>query len=271
MHVYVYDNKGKDVGGKYLNELTKLLDAKNITYKVLSDDDLHGEGKADAIFVLGGDGTILWLVKFANKNKIPLIGINVGKLGFLSEFDSCEIETAVNTFSDNAFILDERMTLKITHNGNVYYSLNDAYVHRIYNYNSGCMTVDVQVSVGDRIAQRFKGDGVIVCSPTGSTAYSLSAGGPVVTPDVNAFCITPIAAHAFSQRAIVCNADAGCQICLTGKALANLFVDGKLIAEIHKDDVIKIEKAEKPTLFMRKKDFDFYKRLTEKLKFDCGR
>ncbi len=271
MHVYVYDNKEKDVGGKYLKKLTELLTAKSISYEILKDEDLLGSGKADALFVLGGDGTILWLVEFANKNDIPLIGINIGKLGFLSEFDSCDIENAVNTFSEGSLIRDERMTLKVIFNGNVYYSLNDVFLNRVYNDNLGCMTVDVQVAVGNRDAQRFKGDGVIVCTPTGSTAYSLSAGGPIVTPGVNAICITPIAVHAFSQRAIICNADEGCEICLTGKASASLFVDGKLIAEMNKGDVVKIEKAIKPTLFMRKHDFDFYKRLTEKLKFDCGR
>ena len=271
MHVYVYDNKGKDVGEKHLIKLIELLDLKRISYKILTDGDLLGEGKADALFVLGGDGTILWLVEFANRNNIPLIGINVGKLGFLSEFDLCDIESAVSTFSEGMLVFDERMTLKITFKDKIYYSLNDVFVNRVYNHHVGCMTVDIQVSVDGKVAQRFKGDGVVVCSPTGSTAYSLSAGGPVVTPGVNAFCITPIAAHAFSQRAMVSNADAGCEICLTGKASANLFIDGKFISEINKGDVVKIEKANKPTLFMRKHDFDFYKRLTEKLKFDCGR
>ncbi len=271
MFVYIYDNKGKDVDGKYLKILMNLLESYSISYKILADEDLLGNGCADALFVLGGDGTILWLVEFANKNNIPLIGINVGKLGFLSEFDSCEIESAVKMFSEGKLIIDNRMTLKVIVNDTIHYSLNDAYLHRVYNQNSGCMTVDVQVSTDNKVAQRFSGDGVIVCSPTGSTAYSLSSGGPIVTPGVDAFCITPIAAHAFSQRAIVCNANAGCQVCLTGKASANLFVDGKFVLEINKGELVHIQKAEKPTLFMRKPDFDFYKRLNEKLKFDCGR
>ena len=197
MHVYVYDNKGKDADGKYLAELLKIFNNRSVSYKVLSDDDLVNSGSADALFVLGGDGTILWLVEFANKNNIPLIGINVGKLGFLSEFDSCEIEDAVNAFCDNSLVLDKRITIKISVRGEEYCALNDVYVHRTYNKDAGCMTVGVQVSTSDKIVQRFYGDGVVVCSPTGSTAYSLSAGGPIITPGVNAFCITPIAAHAF--------------------------------------------------------------------------
>ena len=271
MYVYVYDNKEKDVGGKYLNKLTDLLDAKQVSFKILTDEDLLGEGKADAIFVLGGDGTILWLVEFANRNDIPLIGINIGKLGFLSEFDSCDIEGAVNALCDNGLVLDERMTLKVSFNDKIYYSLNDAFINRVYNNNLGYMTVEVKVVIGDKAVQSFKGDGVIVCSPTGSTAYSLSAGGPVVSPEIDAFCITPIAAHAFSQRAIVCSSKNGCEISLTGRAPANLFVDGKLVSEINKGEMVKIEKAEKPTMFLRKPNFDFYKRLDEKFKFNCGR
>jgi len=271
MFVYVYDNKGKDLNGKYLDILINCLNVKKVTYKVLSDAELDGKANADAIFVLGGDGTILWVVEFANRNNIPIVGINVGKLGFLSEFETCDIEQAVELFCNNELSLDNRATLKVSYNNNTFYSLNDVYLQRIYSKESGCMTTDINVSVNGKIAEKFKGDGVVMCSPTGSTAYSLSAGGPIISPDVNAFCITPIAAHAFSQRAIVCNANSMCEICVAGGANANLFVDGRYISEVNKEMNISIEKADNFTSFLRKQDFDFYKRLSEKLKFDYGR
>lgn len=270
MFVYVYDNKGKDVGGKYLQILVEYLDKYSISYKVLNDDELSCSGGADALFVLGGDGTILWLIEYANRNKIPLIGVNVGKLGFLSEFEVGEIELAVKLFSESKFVIDSRTTLKITFDNKVYYCLNDVYLQRIYTKESGCMTADIIVSIDGRLAERFKGDGVIISSPTGSTAYSLSAGGPILAPNVNAFSITPIAAHAFSQRTIVCSSDSKCAITLLGRASANLFADGRYISQINKGENIKVEKAESNTLFLRKETFDFYNRLSEKLKFDSA-
>ena len=271
MFVYVYDNKGKDIGGKYLEILIEYLNKYSISYKILDDEKLSGFGSADALFVLGGDGTILWLVEYANRNKIPLIGINVGKLGFLSEFEVGEIKLAVKLFSENKFSIDSRTTLKITLDNKVYYSLNDVYLQRIYTKESGCMTADIIVSIDGRLAERFKGDGVIISSPTGSTAYSLSAGGPILAPNVNAFSITPIAAHAFSQRAIVCDSNSMCEMTLAGGALVNLFADGKYISQINKSESVKVEKAENDTMFLRKENFDFYNRLSEKLKFDSGK
>ncbi len=270
MFVYIYDNKGKDVDGKYLKILIEYLNKYSVSYKILSDEELSGNGKADAIFVLGGDGTILWLVEYANRNNIPLIGINVGKLGFLSEFEACEIESSVKLFKDKLLNIDNRTTLKVTVDNQVFYCLNDVYLQRIYSKESGCMTAEIKVSVDDKIAEQFKGDGVIICSPTGSTAYSLSAGGPILAPNVNAFSITPIAAHAYSQRAVVCNADSICEMVLVGSASANLFVDGRYIAKIKKGENIRVEKADNYTVFLRKQDFDFYYRLSDKLKFDCG-
>ena len=101
MRVFVYDNKEKDVGGVYLQKLCGLLNGINIKYRILNDDDLLKDDVADAIFSIGGDGTILWLVEFANRNEIPIVGINVGKLGFLSEFERGEMEEAVEEININ--------------------------------------------------------------------------------------------------------------------------------------------------------------------------
>lgn len=266
MRVFVYDNKEKDVGGLYLQKLCVLLSNNNIEYKILCDDDLLNNDSADAIFSIGGDGTILWLVEFANRNEIPIVGINVGKLGFLSEFERSEMEEAVELISNGKLKRDERITLKIEYNGNTYYSLNDAYIQRVYHKEVGCMTADILVNIDTVTAEKFKGDGAVICTPTGSTAYSLSAGGPILAPSVNAFSVTAIAAHALNQRSIVCSADSICTFNILGKCYCALFVDGRYIAEVKNGDEIKIQKADKKTVFLRKVDFNFYKRLTEKLK-----
>lgn len=266
MKVLVYDNVEKDAGGVCLQKLTRLLTENNIEYFVLHDDDLSKDFSADAIFTIGGDGTILWLVEFANRTQIPIIGINMGKLGFLSEFELHDIEDAVILLKNGELKTDKRDTLKISINGKVSRSLNDAYIQRVYQKEVGCMTTDILVHVDGILAEKFKGDGAIICTATGSTAYSLSAGGPILAPMVNAFSISPIAAHALNKRPIVCSSDSIFEFEIIGKTHCGLFVDGRHIAELKNGDKVVVEKAEKQTVFLRRTSFNFYKRLTEKLK-----
>ncbi|MBR2498288.1 MAG: NAD(+)/NADH kinase [Clostridia bacterium] len=266
MKVYVYDNKEKDAGGICLNKLLQVLGQYNVEFEILSDDDLLGDGYADAVFTIGGDGTILWLTEFANKNAIPIVGINMGKLGFLSEFELGEVEESVRLLVNGELKRDERITLKVTIGDIVCRSLNDSYIQRIYQKEVGCMTADILVDIDGATTEKIKGDGAVICTATGSTAYSLSAGGPIIAPNVDAFAVTPIAAHALNKRPIVCSADSVCTFEIMGKAHCGLFVDGRFIAEVKKGDVIKMQKSENKTIFLRKKDFNFFNRLTEKLK-----
>ena len=265
MKVLVYDNKEKDTGKFCLTKLNELLDKAGIEHVLLDDADLSSNFSADAIFSLGGDGTILWLVEFANRNQIPILGINVGKLGFLSEFERDEIEDAVNLFKNGKLKVDERLTLKITSKNQVFYALNDAYLHRQYSKEAGCLTADINITINGVLAGKVRGDGVVVCSPTGSTAYSLSAGGPILSPEVSALSVTPIAAHGLGNRPIVCSADAECKLELIGKTNASLFVDGKSLFELKTGDVVTVGCAVNKTKFLRKDNYDFYKRLSVKL------
>ena len=266
MKVFVYDNKEKDAGGICLKNLLEVLSAYGVEYQMLFDDDLLLDACADAVFTIGGDGTILWLTEFANKNSIPIVGINMGKLGFLSEFERAEVEEAVKLLVDGQLKRDERITLKVSVGNVVCHSLNDAYIQRVYHKEVGCMTADILVDIDGATTEKIKGDGAVICTATGSTAYSLSAGGPIIAPNVDAFAVTPIAAHALNKRPIVCSADSICTFEIIGKAHCCLFVDGRFIAEVKKGDVITIQKAENKTVFLRKKDFNFFNRLTEKLK-----
>ncbi len=266
MRVYVYDNKEKDADRICLTKLKQVLSEYNVEYQVLSDDDLLGEGYADAVFTIGGDGTILWLTEFANKNNIPIVGINMGKLGFLSEFELSEVEESVKLLVNGELKRDERITLKVSLGNSVYRSLNDSYIQRTYQKEVGCMTADILVDIDGATTEKYKGDGAVICTATGSTAYSLSAGGPILAPDVDAFAVTPIAAHALNKRPIVCSANSICTFEITGKAHCGLFVDGRFIAEVKKGDVITMQKSENKTVFLRKKDYNFFNRLTEKLR-----
>ena len=266
MKVFIYVNKEKDINGINSSELKSLLTQYNIEYLQLTDEDLKCDLSADAIFTLGGDGTILWVVEFANRNSIPIIGINIGKVGFLTEFDKNDMENAVKLLKTNQLKKDSRLTLEVSVNNIKTIALNDAFVQRIYSEDIGCMTTDIAVSIDNKQVEEFKGDGIVVSSPTGSTAYSLSVGGSILSPDVNALLVTPIAPHTLGIRSIVFSSESVCQFELTGKASGGLFVDGRSVCTLNKGDKVFVKKADYQTTFLRKYDFDFYKRFSLKLK-----
>ncbi len=265
MRVLIYDNKGKDVGGLWLNKLKDLLVKEDVEYRVIEDCDLHDNETADALFVLGGDGTILFMTEFASKNSIPIIGINAGKLGFLTEFECYEMQNAVEHLKSGTLYRDERATMKVTYKDKIYYALNDVFLQRIYNDATGSMIVDINVDIdGDRVS-KFKGDGIIVSTPTGSTAYSLSAGGPILAPKMNAFVVTPIAAHCINHKPIVFSSRSACDVSIDGRSKAGLFIDGNYIDKMQLGDSFTINKNSHSIIFLRKEDFNFYKRLARKL------
>ncbi len=266
MKVFIYDNKEKDCGGKYLSELKSLLDGASIEYEQIFDHDLKLKKSADAIFTLGGDGTILWIVEFANENNIPIIGINVGKVGFLTEFERLEMAEAVDLFKNNQLNLEERLTLEVTVGDCKTCALNDAYIQRVYSESVGCMTAEISVKIDGITASNFKGDGVIVSSPTGSTAYNLSVGGSILSPEIKALSVSPIAAHTLGLRSIVFSDKSICTLEFTGKANGMLFVDGRLVCNVGLNDVVEVKGASVSTKFLRRNDYNFYKKLSLKLK-----
>ena len=270
MKVLIYNNKGKDANEVCLKKLTESLINQSIEYKIIEDKDLSLSYNVDAIFVLGGDGTLLYLNEFVNKNEIPVIGINTGKLGFLSEFERDEVVTSVELLKKGELNKDFRSAIEVVYEGKTYVALNDAFVQRVYTEETGCMVTDVNVSINGIDISNVKGDGIIISTPTGATAYSFSAGGSILAPDVNAFIITPIAAHAFNQRPIVYSADAEYKVTITGRAFVGLFADGKFIGNLQKGESFIVKKAKNQTVFLRRKDFNFFKRLRQKLKKEDG-
>ena len=264
MRILIYNNKGKDVNGVWLKEFVSLLENEKIEYRVLEDKNLCETENADAIFVHGGDGTILFLTEFASRNAIPIIGINAGKLGFLTEFECDQAKIALDLLKNNELIKDERATMHITLKDKSYFALNDMFLQRIYQGTTG-MLVDVGVNIDDNKAARFKGDGLIISTPTGSTAYSLSAGGPVLSPMMNAFVMTPLAAHSLNTKPIVFSARSECTVTIDGKTSTGLFIDGTFIDTLVHGDFIKINKNVNKVVFLRKKSFNFYNRLNKKL------
>ncbi len=265
----IYFNRNKDPELQCLDELRKTLKGYGVIYDIKELDEKIIKTDYDAIFVVGGDGTLLRRTEFANRNGIPLIGINAGKLGFLTEFERSEIKDAVKLFIENQLVKDERTTLVAEFKGRKYYALNDVVVQRVYMDSRG-MTVTVNVSVDSNQIDTICGDGVIVATPTGSTAYSLSAGGAILAPGINAFVITPLSAHSFNQRPVVYSSASECEIVFAGGLSGGILIDGLLVSFIELGDTVKIYAADKPTVFLRRKSFNFFNRLAQKFKDRTG-
>ncbi|MCQ2387456.1 MAG: NAD(+)/NADH kinase [Clostridia bacterium] len=270
MKVLLYINEKKDEKLLCAQSLEKILSNRKIEYDIISENDIPKKCSYDVLFVVGGDGTILRRTEFANSNNLPIIGINAGKLGFLTEFEHFELEQAVDMFIKGELKKDYRLTLEISYKNKKYFALNDVVVQRTYTDRNG-MIINTIFSIDDNVIDKITGDGVIVATPTGSTAYSLSVGGAILTPGINAFSFVPIAAHSLEQRPIIFSAESTSCIEYDGGCSAGLFVDGKMIDNLSVGDKIYVRKTNNPTIFLRRENFVYYTKLSEKLKSRSGK
>ena len=265
MKALIYVNKEKDASNTWCNQLKKSLTDYNIDYSLLSDEDLKKNISADVIFVLGGDGTILYLSEFANANGIPIIGINAGKIGFLTEFEKDETELAVKTLKENLLIAEKRIALISEINGEKFVALNDCVIQRIYDEKNVGIIASIKITIDNVDIADINGDGIIISTPTGSTAYSLSAGGAILAPGINALSLTPISAHTLSQRPIIYSADSKLVAKINTGSVAGLYIDGKFIQKLYENNEVIVSKSKTPIVFLRRKTTNFYKKVVKKL------
>lgn len=215
---------------------------------------------ADAVICFGGDGTILHMAKAATRHGLPILGVNIGTMGFMAEVESTELSLLSKLATDD-YSLDERMMLDVTVHRNrdiIFHDigLNDAVITK------GAIARIVHLSVKcDNIqAMEFGGDGVIVSTPTGSTAYNISAGGPIVEPEANNIIVTPICAHDVASRGFVASDKRIITVEMTRNARRNAFlsVDGGRAIKMNIGDVATIRKSDLKTKLIRLKDRSFY-------------
>ena len=224
--------------------------------------------KADLVICFGGDGTILHMAKMATRRDIPILGINIGTMGFMAELESTEMDK-LRQLVTGEYTLDSRMMLDVTvtRDRSIIFhdiSLNDVVITK------GAVARIVHLSVHcDQIqAKEVSGDGVIVATPTGSTAYSLSAGGPLVEPEAHNILITPICAHDVGHRCIVAspNRVVTVQMARNARRNAYLSVDGGKAIRLNMGDVATVCKSEKETKLVRLKNRSFYDVVNTKFK-----
>ena len=235
-------------------------------YTYLPLDELYQT--ADCVIVLGGDGSLLDAARRAAPYGKPLLGINMGRLGYMTELEISQVEKLKQLCEGN-FHLDKRAMLHIairTSNGGIRqetFALNEA----VISNGSVARIVDLELYANGNAVTSYRADGVIVATPTGSTAYSMSAGGPIVDPHLNCFCVTPICSHAFNERPVLFRDDAVLEIkntCQREKMLY-LTVDGRNNFEIYSGDSVVMTKSAITTSLIRLEKDDFYARLKKKL------
>lgn len=220
----------------------------------------------DMFVVLGGDGTIIDVACKAALRQVPILGINLGRVGYLAELEMSELDKLDDVMKGN-YTVDKRTMIKAeiiskSREPISAYALNEA----VISNGSIARIIDLQLSEGGKIINTYRADGLIVCTPTGSTAYSLSAGGPITDPRLACFCVTPVCPHMMNARPILFPDDVVLEvkhICKREKTLY-LTLDGRTNYELLKNDVVKISKSELFASIIHVEDRSFYDKLRNK-------
>ncbi len=276
MKVAVLPNLDKRGASEVVEKLGVFLKNENIeaflpdticspNYKSLSEDELYKS--ADFIITIGGDGTIMRYAKRAAVDKKSVLSINAGRMGYLADIEQNELHLLSKLIKGD-YTIEKRMMLdvEVFENGKSvgkYSALNDAVI------TSGFISriIDISVAVG-KDAISYRADGLIVSTPTGSTAYSMSAGGPIIDPSTENICITPICSHSLSAKPILMSADTTLTLKSFSKKRTEIYltVDGRKVSNIKPYSEIKITKSNDFVRLIRLSNRSFYKTMSVKFK-----
>ena len=252
--------------------LTVVLEKETATLASAADVPVATKAElpaeVDLIVVLGGDGTLLSMARAVGDLGVPILGVNLGDLGFLTATTLDEMLPAVEAALAGQMAVDERMrlTARLSRNGQSlgeWSALNDVVIMK----SAMSRIVSLSVSVEGRYATAYRADGLIVSTPTGSTAYCLSAGGPIVFPAMDAMVLTPIASHTLTNRPIVLPASHRVEVTLTTDQEVMVTVDGQVGMPLHQGDVVAVAKAAARLRLLHFPEKDFFNVLRTKLKW----
>ncbi|TKI69842.1 NAD(+) kinase [Sulfurimonas crateris] len=234
--------------------------------------DMSGESfksicmECDFIVSFGGDGTLISTVRKSFDFDIPILGVHAGNLGFLADLSLDELDTFVEKIIHNRYRVDERAVLEATVIKNTkevkYYAFNDIVLTRTRVSNM----IHIETLVDSQSFNTYYGDGVIVSTPTGSTAYNLSAGGPVLFPMSNVFALTPICPHSLTQRPVVLPGRYAIEM-KTSEERALIIIDGQDVHELELGESVHIKLATKTVKLIHKEEYNYFDVLKEKLRW----
>lgn len=277
----VITNERKDRGNVITKQIKDYIIASGRKCKLIGTNELENKDEdadtdVQCAIVLGGDGTLIRCATHLMRLDIPILGINLGTIGFLAEIEKHHINEALDRLFDDDYIVENRMMLRGNLNVGVNhkypaasftsYALNDIVITR----KGLSRIISLRIYVNDELVDDYRGDGVIVSTPTGSTAYNLSAGGPIITSRADVMVITPICPHSLSPRSVVVSAEDLVKIVVRrskktqdDEAIATF--DGQTVIDLGTEDEILINKAEYKTRLIRLNQTGIYEILRSKL------
>ena len=283
-HFLIATNKDKDIDLKLTKQIQAYLKERGADSYVIPDVYRTGidwesiNVPIDAAIALGGDGTILQMSRGLRERNVPVIGVNLGNLGFLAEVEKGSIPAMLDCLLNDDYRIENRMMLQgqVMHNGEVVgdeFALNDIVIGR----SGFSRIISLNVYVNGRLLDNYRADGMIISTPTGSTGYNLSAGGPIINPVTELMVITPICAHAMQAKSIILDKDDKISIQIqrvrkTQLEEAFATFDGQKGIQLGSDDVVNIEVAPQYTKFLKITKDSFYDILKVKMeKYGSGK
>ena len=234
--------------------------------KVYSDTDIAK--RSDLIIAIGGDGTLLSAARNFGSHKIPVLGINLGNLGFLTDIPPSDLTFALNKIMQGNFVEDKRVFLeaKIKGKKDRYKALNEIVLHS----GSIAQLIEYELFIDDEFVYRQRADGLIISTPTGSTAYSLSGNGPIISPEVKAFTLLPMFPHSLNARTFITSQDKRIKLKVSGKTKAYLSMDSHENIKVTSSEEVCIEKGKTELTLIHPTDQSFFSSCRTKLGWSLG-
>lgn len=277
----LFGKYGDDSAASDIVELTQFLNKENYhviieahSAEMIAEDIAPQEpieeigAQIDLAIVIGGDGTLLHVARKLMDSEVPLIGVNLGRLGFLTDIPAEDMFTEIQSILNGEFETEERFMLsaEIMRNGKITHT-NIAFNDVIIGKGELSRMIELEVFGDGEFVYSMRGDGIILATPTGSTAYAMSAGGPILHPDLPAIALVPICPHTLSNRPIVVNSDCVIEIVIRGDNTQRPYVtfDGQEMYALETEDRIYVRRAEKPVHLIHPANRSHYDVLRAKL------
>lgn len=260
-----------------LADLARHLAAKNIEVWIEENTAKHAEltgfktawlesigSKVDLVIVMGGDGTMLGVARALKKHDVPLVGINRGRFGFLTDLRAEDMLVAIDRILAGGYRTETRMLLsaKVKRGGKMLhqsFAMNDVVI------KSGLRLIELEVKINGKFVHKQRADGLILSTPTGTTAYALSSGGPILHPDLDAIALVPISPHTLSNRPIAVNSNSKIEITLVQVDDAQISYDGQFQFALEEGDRVFVERAEEDIILLHPSEYCYFEMLRNKL------
>ncbi len=268
-------NTDKDIDLSLSKKISEYLSGKGAKATIISDVNEHYEDLrvkeelvkgVQAAIVLGGDGTMLRAAHSIGMYDIPYIGINLGTLGFLTEIEESNVYEALDRLINDDFVIEKRMMVEGNVKDRTFHSLNDVVITRA----GFSRIIGLKIYVNNQLLDTYEADGVIVATPTGSTGYNMSAGGPIVSPKASAIVVTPISPHSLTSKSVVFDSTEEIRIEIMKKRKtqdteAIVSFDGSNSIELAAGDVVNVKLSARSIKLIKMYDVNFYSVLRDKI------